>query len=373
MPESKVSPERAMQMALRLAARGDGTTWPNPSVGAVLFRGREVLGRGATQPVGGAHAEMVALASARRRLGERGLRGASLAVTLEPCVTHGRTGPCAQALIEAGIRRIYVGCRDSHPAVDGRGLRHLRRNGVRVETLASRDCRIQHRGFLSVQERGRPFVSLKLAATLDGRIATQSGESRWITGPKARRFVHDLRARCDAILVGADSVLADDPRLDARRPGKPVVRPVRVLVDSRLRVPLTARLYRGRDSDRTWVLCRSGARGRRLRSECGARVLETPARAGHVDLRRGLMRLAREGLTEVLVEGGGELAAALLRAKLVDELHWFTAPSLIGGDGRASLGALGLRKLVDGVSLKGLRTRRLDSDVLFSGSIGDFP
>ncbi len=362
-----------MQAALRLAAAGDGTTWPNPSVGAVVFRGEKILGRGRTRPVGGDHAEIVALASARRRVGDRGLRGASLAVTLEPCAVQGRTGPCVEALVEAGLRRVFIGCRDSNPKVNGRGVRQLRRSGIEVEMLSNRACRLQHRGFLSVQERGRPFVSLKLAATLDGRIATAQGESRWITGPKARRFVHDLRARSDAILIGADTVLADDPRLDARRPGKPRLRPVRVLVDSRLRVPLEARLYRGRDVDRTWVLCSRQARGRKARLDRGARILETPAREGHVDLRRALARLAREGLTEVLVEGGGELAAALLRRELVDELHWFTAPSLIGGDGRPSLGALGLRALSSATFLRDLRTRQLDSDVLFSGSIGDFP
>lgn len=362
-----------MQVALRLAARGDGSTWPNPSVGAVVFRSGTVLGRGYTRPVGGAHAEVVALAAARRKAGERGLRGASLAVTLEPCATVGRTGPCVDAVIQSGIRRVFIGCRDSNPEVSGRGIRRLRRSGIQVEMISSPACRLQHRGFLSVQERGRPFVSLKLAATLDGRIATAAGESRWITGAKARRFVHELRARSDAILIGADTVLADDPRLDSRRPGKPPVYPVRVLVDSRLRVPVTSGLYQRPDADRTWVLCRAGARGRKARQESGARVLEVPVRAGHVDLRRALRRLAREGLTEVLVEGGGKLAAALLRGQLVDELHWFTAPALIGGDGLPSLASLGVRKLSNGIFLRDLRTRKLDSDVLFSGLIGDFP
>ena len=363
-----------MQAALRLAARGDGTTWPNPSVGAVVFRGGKILGRGRTRPAGGDHAEIVALASARRRVGERGLRGASLAVTLEPCAVHGRTGPCVEALVEAGLRRVFIGCRDSNPRVNGRGIRHLRRSGIEVEVLSNRASRLQHRGFLSVQERRAPLCQPE--ARSDTRWANRNGPGRVALDYGGRRHAGSYTTCVRAVMRFSLAPIRRSRMIPGSMfddPGKPRVSPVRVLVDSRLRIPLEARLYQGRDVGRTWVLCSRRARGRKARLDRGARVLETPVRAGHIDLRRGLARLAREGLTEVLVEGGGELAAALLRRELVDELHWFTAPSLIGGDGRPSLGALGLRTLSGATFLRDLRTRQLDSDVLFSGSIGDFP
>jgi len=366
-----VTDEAAMRLALARARRGSGRTFPNPSVGAVVYRGDRVLGRGVTRPPGGAHAEIVALDSAARKVGAGRLRGASLAVTLEPCSHHGRTGPCADAAIRAGIADVVVGHLDPHPEVRGRGVRRLRRAGVEVRVgVLEAACREQHRGFLSVCERGRPFVTLKLAGTLDGRIATAGGESRWITGPRARAAVHRLRARSDGILVGTATALADDPELSARRGGRVLHRPVRVLLDARLRVPLEAKLYRG-DAAQTWVLCAPGspASRRRTREESGARILEVPrvgsggGQGGGLDLSRALRALAREGLTELLVEGGGRLAASLLAAGLVDEVHWFVAPTMIGEDGRAALGPLGVERLSRAVTLEDVRVRRHGHDV----------
>ena len=344
-----MTPDAAMKVALGAARRVAGRTYPNPPVGAAVFRGDRLLGRGATRPVGGAHAEVMALENAKRRFGAKSLRGASLAVTLEPCCRMGRTGPCTDAILEAGIRRVFVGHRDPHPDVSGAGVRRLRRAGVEVQLgVLEEACRKQHRGFLTVCALGRPFVMLKLASSLDGRIATASGESRWVTGPEARAKGHLLRSRVDAIVVGSRTALADDPELTARRGGRVVHRPVRVLIDSKLRVPPSARLFR-EGADRTWVLCgpKAGVRRRRVLEDLGARLIETPMRAGKLDLKRAAARLAREGLTEVLVEGGGSLAAALLRARLVDELHWFVAPRLLGGDGRPSVADLGLGSLVE--------------------------
>ena len=198
--------EKMIKAALREACKGDGRVFPNPSVGAVVFRGDRILGRGHTQPPGGAHAEVSAIASARRRCGERALRGASIAVTLEPCNFQGRTGPCTEAILEAGIARVVAGCRDPHPKVSGRGFQKLRRRGIEVTTgVLEAACRRQHRGFISVCDRGRPWITLKLATTLDGRIATAEGESRWITGPTSRKFVHRLRDASDAVI----SILSD--------------------------------------------------------------------------------------------------------------------------------------------------------------------
>jgi diaminohydroxyphosphoribosylaminopyrimidine deaminase/5-amino-6-(5-phosphoribosylamino)uracil reductase len=360
-----------MRLALAQARRAEGRTHPNPPVGAVVLRGGRVLGRGRTRPVGGAHAEIVALAAARRRHGARALRGATLAVTLEPCAHQGRTGPCVDAILEAGIRRVWIGHRDPSPWTGGRGLRRLRAAGVAVELgVLEEDCRWQHRGFLSVVERGRPFVALKLAGSLDGRIATSRGESRWITGPRARAFVHRLRDRSDAVMVGSRTALVDDPALDARRGGRVVRRPARVLVDSRLRVPADAAMLAA--AGERFVLCGRAAPARRRRAleRAGVHVLAiATTRDGHVSLRAGLRRLARAGLTHLLVEGGAELGGALLRAGLVDEVHWFVAPKLLGGDGRPALGPIGATRLARAVVLAGPEVRRMGQDLYVRGRV----
>ncbi len=384
-----------MRRALRAAARGEGLTHPNPSVGAVVYRGDRVLGTGTTRPPGGPHAEIVAMDRARRRHGAAALRGASLAVTLEPCSFTGRTGPCTDAILAAGIRRVVAGCRDPHARVSGRGFAQLARAGVEVEAgVLEAECRDKHRGFLSVCERGRPFVTLKLAATLDGRIALASGESRWITSEASRAAVHRLRVAHDAVMVGSATALADDPELSARR-GERVLRwPVRVLVDGSLRVPAKARIFAEppRDSSagparagtrETWIVCREGLRGLAAARGRAARVIEAPSllsgsrsashvgsHRGHVDLVAAFRQLAAAGLTTVLVEGGGRLAAALLQADLVDEVHWFLAPRLIGEDGRPALGALGLERLRDALCLENLRVSRCGPDLHLSGRVG---
>src|SRR5262245_61556380 len=276
-----------MARALVRARRASGRSHPNPPVGALVLRGGRVLGEGETRPAGEPHAEIVALAAARRRHGARALRGATLVVTLEPCCHHGRTGPCTEAILAAGIRRVWVGQRDPNPRVAGGGLRRLRSGGVELQVgIREAECREQHRGFLSVQRRGRPWVSLKLAATLDGRIATARGESRWITGPAARAHVHWLRDAADAVMVGSGTARADDPELAVRRRGRRVRTPIRVLVDAGLRVPASARVFRDAEAPRTWLVTRRGHPRRQLarRTARGARVLLAPARGGHLDL-----------------------------------------------------------------------------------------
>jgi diaminohydroxyphosphoribosylaminopyrimidine deaminase/5-amino-6-(5-phosphoribosylamino)uracil reductase len=337
----------------------------------VVYRGDRVLGAGRTQPPPGRHAEVVAIERATRAHGAAALRGASLAVTLEPCSHTGRTGPCSERVLAAGLARVFVGHRDPHALVAGRGLAKLRRAGVRVEVgVLEADCRAQHRGFLSVVERGRPFLVLKLAASLDGRIATAQGESRWITGPQARQAVHRLRGEMDAILVGAATARADDPELTARRGARVLHRPVRVLLDADLRVPPGSRLFRGAPGA-TWVLCARSApeRRRAALARRGAVLIATPQRAGRLDLRAALRELARRGLTEVLVEGGGELAAGLLREDLVDELHWFAAPKLLGGDARAAVAPLALARLADAFTLRDPVVRRLGADLHLRGRL----
>lgn len=359
-----------MRLALAQARRVRGRTFPNPPVGAVVYRGDRVLGRGATRAVGQAHAEVVAIERARAAHGATALRGASLAVTLEPCAHQGRSGPCAEVVAECGFATVAVGHVDPYHEVAGRGLRRVRRSGAKVQVgVLEEACREQHRGFLSVVNHGRPFVVVKLASTLDGRIATAKGESRWITGPEARAAVHRLRAVSDAVMVGSQTALADDPRLDARRGERVVHRPVRVLVDSALRVAPDARLFEGPNP--AWVVCSGEAPARRRNAlvDAGAKLLPIGRGRGRVDLRGALRRLAREGLTELLVEGGGGLAAALLRAGLVDEVHWFSAPRLLGADGVPALAELGVGRLARAPELSDIRIRRVGADVHWSGRV----
>jgi diaminohydroxyphosphoribosylaminopyrimidine deaminase/5-amino-6-(5-phosphoribosylamino)uracil reductase len=232
-------------------------------------------------------------------------------------------------------------------------------------------CRYQHRGFLSCIERGRPWVALKLAASLDGRIATSRGESRWITGERSRARVHALRARADAVVVGSGTARTDDPELTARRNGLVVRRPIRVVVDSGLAIPAGRRLFRGQDAAHTWVLAapRAPAERRRRLEAGGVRVLPIPRRGRHLDLPVALARLAQEGLTTLFVEGGGGLAAALLRRGLVDEIHWFAAPALIGGDGRPAVAALHLSRLSSRVRFEVRSVKRMGEDLYLHGIV----
>lgn len=333
-----------MDAALHLARRGLGNAWPNPAVGCVLVRDGRVVGRGWTQPGGRPHAETEALA----RAGEAA-RGATAYVTLEPCSHHGRTPPCCDALIRAGVARVVVAMRDPDPRVDGRGLQRLRQAGIAVEEgVGETAARAMQAGFLKRIGEGLPLVTLKLASTLDGRIATAAGESRWITGPAARRQVHALRARHDAVLVGSGTVLADDPDLTCRIPGMDRAPMLRVVADARLRTPATARLVRTAREVPTWLLAGSGHRPAALAPfiEAGVEVVTVRrAPGGGLVPRAMLAALAARGVTRVLAECGGALAAALLRAGLVDRLAWFHAPALLGGDARAALDALGIARL----------------------------
>ena len=351
-----------MREALRLAARARGHTAPNPMVGAVIVRGGRRIAAGLHTRAGAPHAEIRAIERAR---GET--RGATLYVVLEPCGHWGRTPPCVEAVLAAGFRRVVVGMRDPDRRTAGRSLARLKRQGVEVTVGVEEEaCRELNRGFLSRVVRARPYTHLKLASTLDGRIATRTGESRWITGEAARAYVHRLRRGVDALAVGSATVLADDPALTARTGGRVVHRPARVVVDSRLRTPVDARLVRSSRSGEVVLLAAPDApmaRRRRL-ERAGARVVTVASRGGHLDLRAAWRALARLGTNELLVEGGGELAAALLRAQLIDELHLLLAPRLIGGDGRPVLGSLGVERLQRAVDLSDLEVRRIGRDLL---------
>lgn len=318
---------RHMARALGLAARGLATTDPNPRVGCVIASGERVLGEGFHARAGGPHAEVEALRAAGGPV-----RGATAYVTLEPCSHHGRTPPCADALVAAGIARVVYAVGDPNPRVDGNGAARLRAAGVVVEGgLMAVEARALNPGFLSRMERGRPFVRLKLATSLDGRTALASGESRWITGEAARADVQRLRARSGAVMTGIGTVLADDPRLDVRLPGTPR-QPLRVVLDRRLALPPVARILD--PPGETLVLTGPGSGAAEALRARGARVESVPEAGRGLDLAAVLARLAGLEVNELLVEAGPTLAGALLDAGLVDELVLYVAPVMLGHDAR---------------------------------------
>ena len=349
--------ERWMGLALSLGRRGWGRVWPNPSVGCVIVRDGRVLGRGWTADGGRPHAETRALAQA----GEA--RGATAYVTLEPCAHHGKTPPCAEALVASGVARVVVGTGDPDPRVAGRGIAILRAAGVDVVVgVREAEARADLAGFLLRVTEDRPFVTLKLAASLDGRIATASGESRWITGPEARATVHVLRARHDAVMVGGGTARADDPLLTVRGLGERP-QPVRVVLSKDLGLPLNGKLARTAREVPLWLVHGEGATTAPWES-LGARCIAVPAGSDGLDLRAALAALAGQGLTRVFCEGGGQVAAALLRAGLVDELVVFHAGLALGAEGRDMLGDLHLGRLADAPRLRLANLSQLGDDAM---------
>ncbi|MGD9509381.1 MAG: bifunctional diaminohydroxyphosphoribosylaminopyrimidine deaminase/5-amino-6-(5-phosphoribosylamino)uracil reductase RibD [Geminicoccaceae bacterium] len=333
-----------MAMAMALAERGLGNVWPNPAVGCVLVRDGRVVGRGWTQPGGRPHAESEAIA----RAGEAA-RGSTAYVTLEPCAHHGRTPPCTELMLQAGIARVVVAAVDPDPRVNGKGIAILREGGVEVAVgcLEAEACRLNS-GFFARMCRRRPFVALKLATSADGRIATASGESMWITGEAARAEGHRLRLRYDAILIGSGTALSDDPLLTCRLPGLEERSPVRVVLDRRLRLPPAGRLARSSGIQPVWLFTVDPAAAAAERLAAAGVTLHALPDVEEADqLADMLASLAEQGITRLLIEGGAMVATAFLRASLVDRIHLFTAPLLLGGDGVPALGPLGVRALAD--------------------------
>ncbi len=349
-----------MAEAVAEASRGFGRTRPNPPVGCVLVKNGREIARGYHRRAGLAHAEIEALDAAGRRA-----RGATAYVTLEPCFHHGRTPPCADALVEAGIARVVVGARDPNPLVAGRGVRKLRRAGIRVTTGVGREsCQDLIRGFAALVISGRPYVHLKLAASLDGRIAARGGASKWISSAASRALVQRMRLRSDAILVGVGTVLADDPRLTCRLRGAP--RPLRVVLDRQLRTPPGARLVSGRGSALIVTAPAASALRQRRLEAAGAEVvrIDTRGRAGWARL---LAELGRRDVMEVLIEGGSAVATAAVRAGVVDALTLFTAPVFIGGDGVPVLESLGVVSPSGAPRLVDASSEVIGTDVVWHG------
>lgn len=361
--------KRLMAEALALARRGVGRTSPNPLVGAVIVRRGEVVGRGYHRRAGANHAEVVALSRAGVRA-----KGASLYVNLEPCCHHGRTPPCTDAILASGVRRVIVGMLDPNPLVNGKGIGRLRRAGIEVSTgLMAAECRAANEGFWLAMKEHRPRVTFKSALTLDGRVATRSGNSRWVSGSESRRVAHRLRSEHDAILVGVDTVLADDPRLTCRgvRGGRD---PLRVVVDSRLRTPTKAALVRlaAESSAPTWIFATRAASPRRVQAlqRAGVEVIQVAAQRQRVDVKAMLAQLARRGVHNVLLEGGPTLAGSLWRAQTIDRVAWFIAPRVLA-DPQALPVVWGppVARMADAHTLRDVSVRRLGQDLLIDGRL----
>jgi diaminohydroxyphosphoribosylaminopyrimidine deaminase/5-amino-6-(5-phosphoribosylamino)uracil reductase len=339
--------EQHMRHALALGLRGQGRVWPNPAVGCVIVKDGFVVGRGWTQDGGRPHAEPIALAQAGAMA-----RGATVYVTLEPCAHHGKTPPCANALIEAEVSRVVCAIGDEDTRVSGRGFQALRDAGIQVDIgVLSSDAAEDHRGFFKVAREGLPFVTLKLATSFDGRIATSTGDSQWITGANARRAVHMMRARHDAVLVGAGTVRADDPSLNVRGLGVSH-QPVRVVISETLQGMARSDLQNG-----GWFVHPETAD----LSSLSSNARSVPYQGG---LANALKAIANQGLTRIFCEGGARLAASLLDENLVDELVGMTAGVVIGGDGLGAVAPFGESVLTDAPRWKLVEYRSIGEDVL---------
>jgi len=356
-----------MKKAVRLAIRGEGRTSPNPLVGAVLVRDGEITGQGWHDVLGGPHAEVNAIADAGGTA-----RGATLYVTLEPCNHHGRTPPCTRAVIEAGITRVVSGMADPNPDVAGGGMAHLSKMGIETTSgVLERECRALNQPFIKYVTTGLPFVRLKAAATLDGFIASSSGDSKWITNERSRGFGHKLRSISDAVVVGIGTVAADDPLLTARLAGKKKRRqPARIVLDTGLNIPLTSQLVRSVQVSPVWVACAENASAERESALKGAgvTVIRVPRDESGLALPLLLRELGSRGISSLLVEGGGRVLGSFMEAGLADEFYFFYAPRILGD--RSGVGMVqgkSRQSISDSVPVYAMTTRSFRGDLLIHG------
>ncbi|HVR83056.1 MAG TPA: bifunctional diaminohydroxyphosphoribosylaminopyrimidine deaminase/5-amino-6-(5-phosphoribosylamino)uracil reductase RibD [Planctomycetota bacterium] len=350
--------EKFMRRALALAERGGIAVAPNPRVGAVVVRGGRIVGEGYHRRFGGPHAEVFALRAAGRRA-----RKATLYVSLEPCCPHPKkTPPCTDLIARSGVARVVCAMRDPNPAVRGRGIALLRRSGLRVDAgLLAREAEDLNSAFVKFQNTGLPWIAVKWATTLDGKIATRTGDSRWISGQASRAWLHRWRDTFQAILVGSGTVLRDDPMLRGAR-----TKPVRIILDSRARTPTQAQVVRSARDQATLIAVSSGAPAARVRAleRAGVQIL----RLDLLDLKLVLEALAGQGLHRILVEGGGEVHASILEERLADEACVFVAPKIIGGrDAKSPVEGEGLDKMSEALRLNQVRVERFDDDLMIRG------
>jgi len=356
-----------MKLALQLAKRGLGKTSPNPMVGAVLVKSGRIIATGYHHKAGQAHAEAIALASVGKKA-----KGATLYVNLEPCCHMGkRTPPCTKAIIGSGIKRMVAAMKDPNPKVAGRGIRELAGAGIKTITgILGPEAKRLNEAYIKWITTGRPFVTMKVASSLDGKIASAMGESRWISGKKSRALVHQLRNESDAVMVGIGTILKDDPRLTARLAGKKGCDPIRIIVDSRLRIPLESRILHLDSAAKTILVATKQAPNDKIREieKLGAQVLVAEGSNSRVDLAALMDELGRIGITNLLLEGGSELNASMLCDRLVDKVIFFVAPQIIGGqDAKSAVGGQAVRSLSQAFNLSNLQVSRLGKDLFIRG------
>jgi len=357
-----------MKLALNLASKAEGQTSPNPMVGAVIVKSGRLIAEGHHKKAGLPHAEMVAL----RKAGSKA-RGANLYVNLEPCCHQGRTPPCTEGIIQAGIKKVVMGIRDPNHLVSGKGIRCLRKNGIEVVTgVLKRDCERLNESFLKYIRTGRPWVILKSALSLDGKIATRAGDSQWITGSKAREYVHQLRNRVDAVLVGAGTVRSDDPRLTVRTKNAGMRNPVRVIVVGKHSLPVSARVFSNALRERVIYATFADLppfRKKKLQ-KMGVEVLLMKRKRGHVDLIQLMDKLGAMGITSVMIEGGSEVSGNVFREKLIDKIIYFLAPKIIGGkNAPGPVGGQGIGHLKDVLQIKDMTFAKLGDDLVVEGYV----
>jgi len=361
----KKNHEYFMALALKLALKAKGMTSPNPLVGSLVVKKGRIIGKGYHEKAGFAHAEITALEEAGAKA-----KGATLYVTLEPCAHFGKTPPCVERIIRSGIKEVIVGMIDPNPLNNGRGVEILRQNKIKVKVgFLERELRKANEVFIKYITKRMPFVTVKVAQSLDGKIATRRGDSKWITSDKSRGFAHRLRKDYDAIMVGVNTVLRDNPKLDAWFSKK---QPVKIIVDSHLSVPQDAAIFSGASSVIIVTLLASPGQETENRGilEKKASILEVKENAGQVNLKDMMKKLARMGISSILVEGGGILIGSLFDEKLVDKILFFFSPKIIGGkDAISPVMGKGIARIDNAVKVKALKIRRLGEDFLAEGYI----
>jgi len=359
--------ERFMSMAIKEAGKGRDNTYPNPLVGAVIVKGNSVVSKGYHKRFGGGHAEVDAIRKARCNLSD-----ATLYVTLEPCSSVGKTPPCTAAILDSGIKEVICAMKDPNPANRGKGIQLLRENNLRVRCgILRKEAQALNADFVNRMKRNRPFVAVKMAQSLDGKIATKTGDSKWISSAPSRRIAHRLRSRHDAVMVGINTLMRDDPLLTNRAKTK-VYQPTKVVVDSNLLTPLGSKILSRQSPAKTIIATTTKAPKKKvtLLKNKGVEVLEVRSYLQKVDLDTLLRRLAYSGIGSILVEGGGELAASLFKERLVDKVYFFVAPLIIGGrDSVTSVEGAGVKAVKDGYKILNTKLKKIGKDFLVEGDV----
>ena len=360
--------EKYMSLALRLAKKGEGTTSPNPLVGAVLVKRGKIVGQGFHKKAGFAHAEIAAFNDAAKK--QNSIKGSTLYVTLEPCChLKKRTPPCTEAIIEKGISKVFVSMLDPNPEVAGNGVKMLRKSGIEVEVgLLEEKARELNEAFAKYITTRKPFVILKLASTLDGKIAAYTGDSKWIGSPTQRKHAHELRAKVDGILVGIDTVLKDNPSLNVRLVNRADVDPIPIVLDSKLRIPLESNLLKIHENIIIATSEKTKTRKLQQLQNLGAKILYIKQdKNGQLNLNELMRKLGKAEIMSVLIEGGSKVAASALKSKIVDKLVFFYAPKIVGSDGISMIGELGIPTIKKSIEIKDIRTKKIKDEIVVEG------